>query len=170
MFGLGEHSGLEIAEYEPQISDTDPVRSAIGQGTNSYSLSHLARYVAALANRGAVYNLTLLDRLENTDGTLLQKFEPEVYNQVEVADSTWNAVQSGMRMVAENTSSLSKLSELGLNVAGKTGTAQQSKSHPNHALFIGYAPYEEPEIAVAVRIANGYTSANTAEVAADVFK
>ena len=170
MFGLGEHSGLEIAEYEPQISDTDPVRSAIGQGTNSYSLSHLARYVAALANRGAVYNLTLLERLENTDGTLLQKFEPEVYNQVEVADSTWNAVQSGMRMVAENTSSLSKLSELGLNVAGKTGTAQQSKSHPNHALFIGYAPYEEPEIAVAVRIANGYTSANTAEVAADVFK
>lgn len=170
MFGLGEHSGLEIAEYEPQISDTDPVRSAIGQGTNSYSLSHLARYVAALANRGAVYHLTLLDRLENTDGTLLQKFEPEVYNQVEVADSTWNAVQSGMRMVAENTSSLSKLSELGLNVAGKTGTAQQSKSHPNHALFIGYAPYEEPEIAVAVRIANGYTSANTAEVAADVFK
>lgn len=170
MFGLGEHSGLEIAEYEPQISDTDPVRSAIGQGTNSYSLSHLARYVAALANRGTVYELTLLDKLETTDGTLIEKNESEVYNQVEIADSTWNAVQSGMRMVAENTSSLSKLSELGLNVAGKTGTAQQSKSHPNHALFVGYAPYEEPEIAVAVRIANGYTSANTAEVASDIFK
>jgi len=72
--------------------------------------------------------------------------------------------------VAENTAVLNSLSELGLNVAGKTGTAQQSKSHPNHALFVGYAPYENPEIAVAVRIANGYTSANTAEVAADIFK
>ncbi len=55
-------------------------------------------------------------------------------------------------------------------MAGKTGTAQQSKSHPNHAFFIGYAPYESPEIAIAVRIANGYTSANCAEVGADVFK
>lgn len=52
----------------------------------------------------------------------------------------------------------------------RPGTAQQSKSHPNHALFVGFAPYESPEIAIAVRIANGYTSANCAEVGADVFK
>lgn len=170
MFGLGEHSGLEISEYEPQISDTDPVRSAIGQGTNSYSVSHIARYVATLANRGTCYNLTLLDKLTSTNGTLLEDYKADVLSQVEIQDSTWNAVQSGMRMVAENTGVLSSLSDLGLNVAGKTGTAQQSKSHPNHALFVGYAPYENPEIAVAVRIANGYTSANTADVAADIFK
>lgn len=170
MFGLGEHSGLEVAEYEPQISDIDPVRSAIGQGTNSYSISHLARYTASLANRGTVYNLTVLDKVEATDGTLVEEYEPDVYNQVEIEESSWDLVQNGMRLVAQNTSSLSALSTMGLNVAGKTGTAQQSKSHPNHALFIGYAPYEEPEIAVSVRIANGYTSANTAEVAADIFK
>ena len=56
-----------------------------------------------------------------------------------------------------------------LLLAGKTGTAQQSKSHPNHALFMGYAPYESPQIAIAIRIANGYTSANAASMAADIF-
>ena len=170
MFGLGDKSGLELSEYEPQISDEDAVRSAIGQGTNAFSLSHIGRYVAAVANRGSVFNLTLLDRLESADGELIEDYEPELYNQVEIADSSWNAVQQGMRLVAEDTTSLNALSGLGLNVAGKTGTAQQSRSHPNHALFIGFAPYEAPEIAVAVRIANGYTSANTAEVAADLFK
>ncbi len=170
MFGLGDASGLEIAEYEPRISDETPITSAIGQGTNNYSISHLARYVATLANRGTCYNLTLLDKLEKTDGTLIEDYAAEVYNQVEIAESSWDSVLSGMRMVAQNTSSLNALSSMGLNVAGKTGTAQQSKSHANHALFVGYAPYEEPQIAVATRIANGYTSANTAEVAADVFK
>ena len=170
MFGFGEKSGLELAEYEPQISDEDAVRSAIGQGTNAYSLSHIARYVAALANRGSVYNLTLLDKLQASDGSLVKEYEPELYGQVDISDSSWNAVDTGMRMVAEDTGSLKALGDLGLHVAAKTGTAQQSKSHPNHALTISYAPAEDPEIAVAVRIANGYTSANTAEVVAELYK
>ena len=170
MFGFGEKSGLELAEYEPQISDEDAVRSAIGQGTNAYSLSHIARYVAALANRGSVYNLTLLDKLQASDGSLVKEYEPELYGQVDISDSSWNAVDTGMRMVADDTGSLKALGDLGLHVAAKTGTAQQSKSHPNHALTISYAPAEDPEIAVAVRIANGYTSANTAEVVAELYK
>ena len=167
MFGFGDKSGLEIPEYDPQISDLDPVRSAIGQGTNSYSVSHIARYVATLANRGNCYNLTLLDRLETTDGKLVEKYEPKLLNRVEIADSTWDAVQTGMRMVAEKTAALNSL---GITMAGKTGTAQQSKSHPNHALFVGYAPFEQPEIALTVRIANGYTSGNAAELGADILK
>lgn len=167
MFGLGDKTGLEIPEYDPQISDIDPVRSSIGQGTNSFSVSHIARYIATVANRGNCYNLTLLDHLETTDGTLVEKYEPELFNRVEISDSSWDAVQSGMRMVAENTTSLNSL---GITLAGKTGTAQQSKSHPNHALFVSYAPYEQPEIAMAVRIANGYTSGNAAELGADILK
>lgn len=170
MFGFGEKSGLELAEYEPQISDEDAVRSAIGQATNAYSLSHIARYVAALANRGSVYNLTLLDKLQASDGSLVKEYEPELYGQVDISDSSWNAVDTGMRMVADDIGSLKALGDLGLHVAAKTGTAQQSKSHPNHALTISYAPAEDPEIAVAVRIANGYTSANTAEVVAELYK
>lgn len=167
MFGLGDKSGLEIPEYDPQISDIDPVRSSIGQGTNSYSVSHIARYVATVANRGNCYNLTLLDRMEATDGKLIEEYEPKLFNRVEISDSSWDAVQSGMRMVAEKTSCLNSL---GITLAGKTGTAQQSKSHPNHALFVGYAPFEQPEIAMAVRIANGYTSGNAAELGADILK
>ena len=73
-----------------------------------------------------------------------------------------------MRLVAQNKTNA--LKGIGIESAGKTGTAQTSKSRTNHALFLGYAPYESPEISVAVRIAYGYTSANAASMAADVYK
>lgn len=126
--------------------------------------------MAALANRGSVFNLTLLDRLESADGELIEDYEPEIYNQVDIADSSWNAVQQGMKLVADDTAALNALMDYGLDVAGKTGTPQQSRSHPNHSMFVTYAPADAPEIAVAVRIANGYTSANAAEAAADLYK
>ena len=72
--------------------------------------------------------------------------------------------------MAENTKSLNVLSDLGLNVAGKTGTAQQSKSHPNHALFVGYAPTDSPQIAIATRIAYGYGSSNACVFVDQVLK
>ena len=66
------------------------------------------------------------------------------------------------------------LSHLGVSVAGKTGTAQEDMSRPSHALFVGFAPYENPEIGVAVRIGNGYASANAVEAVSythlDVYK
>ncbi|MGN0334720.1 MAG: penicillin-binding transpeptidase domain-containing protein [Lachnospiraceae bacterium] len=167
MFGLGALSGLELEESEPQISDETIVPSAIGQGTNNYTVSQIARYVTTIANDGTCYNLTLLDKLTDSDGNLVEDYNASVYNKLDVASSNLNAVQEGMHQVALNTSSLK---DIGVSVAGKTGTAQQSQSHPNHALFVGYAPYEEPEISIAVRIANGYTSANSAAAAADVLK
>ena len=86
---------------------------------------------------------------------------------MEIADVDWNTIQEGLHQVALNTKAFDGLD---LTIAGKTGTAQQSKSHPNHALFMGYAPYENPQIALAIRIANGYTSANAAAMASDIFK
>ena len=62
------------------------------------------------------------------------------------------------------------MKELKIRVAGKTGTAQESKLHPDHALFVGYAPAEAPEIAVAVRIANGYGSSNAVAVGKSIFE
>ena len=70
-----------------------------------------------------------------------------------------------MRMVCE---SLSSFNGFSVEVAGKTGTAQQVASRPNHALFIGFAPYSDPEISIATRIAYGYTSHNAAEVSKDI--
>ena len=75
-----------------------------------------------------------------------------------------------MRLVGEDTRTLNEVNELGVHVAAKSGTAQQTKNRPNHALLVGFAPYEQPEIAIATRIANGYTSANAAEIASMVLK
>lgn len=166
-FGLNEKSGIEIPENEPRLSDEDGIRSSIGQGTNLFSVSQLTRYVSAIANKGTVYNLTLLDKLTDSEGNTIEDYSASVYNRVDISDSSWSAIQEGMHQVALNTSAFDGLD---LTIAGKTGTAQQSKRHPNHALFVGYAPYENPQICMTIRIANGYTSANAAAMAADIFK
>ena len=81
--------------------------------------------------------------------------------------SYWNAIHQGMRQVIE---SKSYYNDLGVNVAGKTGTAEENKSRPNHALFVCYAPYEQPEIAIATRVAYGYTSTYAAQITKEVLK
>lgn len=167
MFGLSEKSGIEIVENEPRVSDELPVQSAIGQGTNSYTTVGLARYVNTVANRGTCYNLSLLDRRTDSKGNLLEDYTPQVRNKVNIQDSTWNAVHSGMRGVVENTNAFKDIT---LPVAGKTGTAQEQTNRANHALFLCFAPYDAPEISVATRIAFGYTSAYAAELTRDVIK
>lgn len=167
MFGLTDKTGLEIPESESQFSTQDVVRSAIGQGTHAYTTAQLGRYVTAIANNGTVYNLSLLSKVTDAAGNVLETYEPSVYNQVDISRDAWNSVHQGMRAVIANTASYD---EMPITVAGKTGTAQQSTSRPNHALFVGYAPYEDPEISIACRIAFGYTSANAAEVCRDIIK
>ena len=169
LFGLGNTSGLEMVETPPEISDTDPLRSAIGQGTHNYTVSQLSRYVTTLANQGTCYNLSLIDKVKNSDGKVVKDYTPSVYEQVEIADSTWTAVKSGMIQAASGYNALKEMEDK-VTVAGKTGTAEQNKSRANHALFIGYAPAESPEIAVATRINFGYTSSNAVEIARDVLK
>lgn len=167
-FGLGETTGLEIPETEPNISDTDSVLSAIGQGTNNYTVSQLNRYVSTVANRGTVYKLTLLDRTTDANGKIIKKYEPTIVNTMDdVSEDTWDLIHSGMIAMIQSTSSFYGI---GIDVAGKTGTAQQSAIHPDHAVFVGFAPTESPEMAVAVRIANGYTSAYAAEIGGDVIR
>lgn len=169
MFGLGEKSGLEIVETAPKVSDSDPLRSAIGQGTHNYTISQLSRYVTTLANGGTCYNLSLLDKVTTPEGKVVKDYTPSVYQQVELADSTWQAVKSGMAQAAADYNALKEIEDK-LTIVGKTGTAEQNKNRANHALFIGYAPYDNPEISVATRITFGYTSSNAVEIARDVFK
>jgi penicillin-binding protein 2 len=165
LYGLSEVSGVEIEEYAPQISDTDAVRSAIGQGTNNYTTVGLARYVTTVANSGTCYNLTLIDKVTDRSGITLWENQAEVRNTVDLTDSEWNAIHTGMRQVVE---AKSYYSDLKVQVAGKTGTAEESKSRANHALFVCYAPYENPEIAIATRIAFGYSSDYAARTTKDV--
>ncbi|MBR4530305.1 MAG: penicillin-binding protein, partial [Lachnospiraceae bacterium] len=165
LYGLSDKSGIEINENEPQVSDLDSVRSAIGQGTNSYTTVGIARYVTTVANSGTCYNLTLIDKVRDADGNLLYDNSASIRNHVDIDNSYWNAIHEGMREVVEN---MSYYEGFGLRIAGKTGTAQESKSRPNHALFVCYAPYEKPEIACATRIAYGYTSSYAAQITKDV--
>lgn len=168
MFGLGECTGIELTESLPEISTEDPLRSSIGQGNNNFTNIQLARYVMTLANKGYNYQLTLLDKRTDSEGTLIENYAASLARKVEVADSTWEVVHNGMRaVVAEGTVS-SIFRSLSVPVAGKTGTAQENSYRPNHALFIGFAPYDNPEVAVSVLIPNGYTSSYAAEIARNV--
>ncbi|MBQ2804180.1 MAG: penicillin-binding protein [Lachnospiraceae bacterium] len=167
MYGLTEKSGVQITEAAPSVSDTDPVRSAIGQGTNSYTTVGLARYITTVANNGTCYNLTLLDKVADAKGETIKEFEPNIRNTIEMPVEYWEAMHLGMRQVVQNKS---YFSDLAVNVAGKTGTAEQTKSRPNHALFVCYAPYETPEIAIATRIPFGYSSDYAAQTTRDIIK
>lgn len=170
MFGLGEKTGIEVPESEPQISDVLPIPSAIGQGTHNFTTTQLARYTAAIASSGNVYHLTLLDKVTDAQGNLITDYKPKIISSMEEINSfTWDAIHQGMRMMVEDNRTFEGFPET-IAVAGKTGTAQQITTRPNHALFIGYAPYDNPEIAIATRIAYGYTSANAVEVSRDILE
>lgn len=169
LFGLGQTTGIEIPESEPQISDSDAIRSSIGQGTNNYTTTQLARYITAVANRGTVYNLSLFDKVTDLNGNVIEEYEIDVLNQIDnVSESTWNAVQSGMRSVVTSSSTYDSLGNFAMS--GKTGTAQQSKTHANHGLFVGYAPSDDPEVAFAIRIKNGYESLYASEIGRDLMR
>lgn len=164
---------MEIPESDPQISDDNSVLSAIGQGTNNYTTSQLARYITAVANKGTVYNLSLLDKVTNPKGKTVKDYTPEVKNKVtDVSSTTWQAVHEGMRAVvtSEDKDIFTKLNASGVQLSGKTGTAQQSQTHPDHGLFVGFAPSDSPQIAFAIRIANGYSSTFAAEVGNNVME
>ncbi|ROR29142.1 penicillin-binding protein 2 [Mobilisporobacter senegalensis] len=172
MYGFDAPSGLELSEYSPQISGEDSVRSAIGQGTNNYTPAQLARYVTTIANSGTAYNLTLLDKIMDVDGKTVLNNKATVYNKLDLKASTWEQLHKGMfEVVNGQQSSIDHLfKNLNVQVAGKTGTAQQSTLHPNHALFVSYAPFEKPEISVVTTIPNGYASGNAADFASKIYK
>ena len=142
----------------------------MGQGTHEYANIQLARYVAAVANRGTVYELSLIDKVTDSNGNLLKDYTPEVYSHIDIAESTWDAVQQGMRQVITESSSNKIFNDLEVNIAGKTGTAQESRTRANHAFFISYGPYETPEISVTVNIPYGYSSGNAASLAKNVYR
>lgn len=165
LYGLSEKSGVEIDEWAPKVSDEYPVPSAIGQGTNNYTSVGLAKYVATVANSGTCYDLTLLDKMTDFEGNVIKVYEPVVRNTVELSEAGWRAIHEGMRAVIENKRYFSNVA---VSVAGKTGTAQETTSRAPHALFVAYAPYEQPEITIVTRIAYGYASDYAAQTTKDV--
>lgn len=166
MYGFDAKSGVEVPETSPHIATQDAVRAAMGQANAAFTVSQLARYVSTIANSGTCYDLTLINKVTDSNGNTIDDNEPEIHSTVDLPSNLWDAIHSGMRAVVQKHSVFENYS--GVAVAGKTGTAQENSEKANHALFVGYAPYENPEMAIAVRIANGYSSANAAAVARDV--
>ncbi|MBE5945145.1 MAG: hypothetical protein E7258_09570 [Lachnospiraceae bacterium] len=169
-FGLNDLSGVELPEIQPNVSDNDAVRSAIGQGRNSYAPIQLSRYVTTIANSGTCYNLTLIDKITDYEGNILVDNQATVINTIDIDQGIWDTVHAGMRLViSQQTSQADLINQVNVSVAGKTGTAQESETKPNHALFISYAPYENPEVSVTCVIQNGYSSGNAKEVAGFIY-
>lgn len=167
LIGLDRKTGIELSEATPKVSDAKAVPSYMGQGNNLFTTSELARYATVMATSGNVFKLTLLDKVMDPKGEVIQEYEPEIEDLVNISSNIWDVIHDGMRRVIQTHS---QFDGLGVEVAGKTGTAELDLRHPNHGLFIGYAPASDPEYAVAIRIANGYSSGNACLIANDIFK
>jgi penicillin-binding protein 2 len=165
IYGLDQKTGLEIEENTSEIADGYPVMAAIGQSNNNYTTAALSRYVTAVST-GKLYDYQLMNRIVDADGQVVVSYTPQ-YEDISdtLNQSEWDAIHYGMKLVCED---LSTFDDFPISVAGKTGTAQQVETRPNHALFVGYAPYENPQITIATRISYGYTSHNAAEVSKNI--
>lgn len=191
LFGLGEPTGIELAEdvghmatpaYKAEIYAGDSTESewfvgdtlaaAIGQSVSQFTPLQLANYTAAIANDGLRHETTILKTVRSFDGTeKLFTREAVVSGDVDVDESYYDAVQEGMYLVATSGNSptvYAAFQTADYTLAAKTGTAQRGENLANNACFICYAPYEDPEIAMAVVIEKGGAGANLASIAREV--
>ncbi len=188
-FGLTQKTGIELSEEKngnvssPSYKKTlyenpdeqkwwagDTIQTAIGQSYSAFTPIGLANYAAAIANGGTVYKTHIIGSVHKTtnDATTYER-TPEVLNKVEIDPADLHSVKQGMRGVADEGSARQIFSEYPIEIGGKTGTAQISKKSSNNALFIAFAPFENPEIAVCVVLEHGLRGANAAFVARDIF-
>ena len=188
--GLGEDTGVELyeaegsrsnAERKQEVYGDDPNQSgwynadtlmlSIGQGENRFTPMQLAVYTAALANRGVRYKATFLNRVISADyQSLLYSAQPEVLSTCSISDDAYYAYTTGMRMAVSDPSGTvySYLNDYPVAVAAKTGTAQHGGSGSANASFVCYAPYDDPEIAIAVFVEKGAQGGNLASVASAI--
>jgi len=154
--------------------DGDTIRTAIGQSYNNYTSAMMARYIAQIANNGLRLPLHLVGSIECNLGTVKYQAVPIPDNtNIEVSSSTWEVVQNGMLQATEGWgTATSHFRGFPVQVAGKTGTAEQINTRLSHTSFGGYAPFDNPQIAIYVMIPFGSTNvmpAASTQIARDVF-
>lgn len=181
-FGLGVKTGLEIPETSGVIagpehskslgmvwSDKVTIKAAIGQSDNLFSPMQLATYTSTIANNGVRYKTHLVNKITdyNRQNIILEnsKDNPVILEQTGIPQEIFNVVKDGMRQVVLN-GTASMFRNYGVAIAAKTGTAQNSGS--DHTLFICFAPYENPQVALAVVIAHGAKGFASKGVAKDI--
>lgn len=187
-FGLGEKTGVELGEetaghmaspeYKKQVVSNvtsqdwyggDTLQAAIGQSYSLFTPLQLANYAATIANGGTRYKVNLVKSVRSSvDGSVVKEFSPEVVEKVDMDADVLNAVKQGMKKVADEGSAAEVFANYGIQVGGKTGTAQVGDGS-NNAVFIAYAPFDDPQIAVSVVLEHGVRGTNAAQVAKDIF-
>lgn len=181
-FGLGQPTGIELPEStgilaSPEYREKaggvwypgDVLQAAIGQSDNMFTPAQLASYVCTMLNKGKRYSLHVINEVVDYDtGEVVHKFEPEVLENTPISDSTLNAVKDGMRQVVSTGTASEAFRGTKYRAGGKTGTAEVPDGADN-VLFVGFAPYDDPEIVIAVIIEHGASSSFAASVAREVF-
>lgn len=188
-FGFGEFTGVEFKEEakgyvaSPQMKKKlfkdeesqkwyagDTIQTAIGQSNSNFTPIQLANYIATVANGGTRYKTNIIKTVRSSDdGSIVMESKPEVAERISLKPSTVEAVKNGMKKVVEDGSAKSIFEGYPIEIGGKTGTAQVGTKVTNNALFVAFAPFDNPEIAVAVVIEHGLRGANAAYVARDIF-
>ena len=185
MFGLGQKTGLELPEstgvmagpeYTESMGGTwypgNTLSVAIGQESSQFTPIQLANYVATLVNGGTHYRTHLLKQVRSGDNSrVLLEYEPEVLGTLELKDENLNAVKAGMLALTQEGSLARYFQDLGVKVGAKTGSAQVSaSSRDSNAVLVCFAPYDDPEIALAIVAEKGGTGSELGAIAADIFR
>ena len=185
-FGLGLPTGIELKEatgvnagpeYSEKVGATwyggNLLSAAIGQSDNLFTPLQIANYVATLVNGGTRYSAHLLHSATAADGTVTAH-QPEVLGEVQLAPEHLAAIKDGMRQMAEHSTTVSaafaRLKAAGIEVGAKTGSAQVSGQEQANGLFVCFAPYDDPQVAVCVAVEKGGSGAATSVIAADILE
>lgn len=185
MYGLGEHTGIELTEATGQMStrsykeqyegiswyNGDTLQAAIGQSYTEFTPLQMAEYCAALANFGTRHSASILKETRSYDySTVTYERDDEVLSTIDANEEVFSTIKYGMwGVIYDKASTLTDIFlPLSVQVAAKTGTAQRGDGLKNNAMFICYAPYENPEIAIAIAVEKGGAGATLAPLAAEI--
>lgn len=192
-FGLGQKTGIELPEEDAGVlsgkavddewTGGKTIQSAIGQLYNAFTPLQMCKYTAMIANGGTNIDVSIIKEIQKPDGTQVSRNEIDDYvtnlleksgnsgSNLNISPEYIEAVKAGMRGVTSDDAGTASYYFRGFNIeiAGKTGSASiDSYGHAN-AWFVGYAPYDNPEIAVAVYVKNGQKGGYTAPIAREIF-
>ena len=181
--GLGEKTGINLpgekagvlagpdyaeSRQEPWYGG-DTLAAAIGQSYNLFTPIQLANYIATVVNGGTRYQTQIVDKVMTYHNQeLVAETDPVIVNQIDITEEYYNAIMKGMRSVTEDGTASNVFGNYDIAVGGKTGTASAS-SGTAHGVFVAFAPYENPEIAIAIVIEHGAHGNYAAPVAKEVF-
>ena len=184
-FGLGKSTGIELAEntgimaskeykkdtYNEDWYNGDNVQAAIGQSYSLFTPLQMAEYCAAIADNGQRHTASILKMVRSYDySTMVYQRAAEVLSTVESSQSNWSAVQQGMYLVATdpNGSAYDTFGHYSVKVAAKTGTAQTGSDSTANGMFICYAPYDDPQVAIAVSVEHAGAGKSLAPIAKSI--